>query len=55
MQNETVSLRILTGDSRAFPLVRYPINPRHRTARTDAGNQPKDKYAKDGGIEGCHF
>lgn len=31
MQNETLRLRMLMGESRVFPLVRYPINPRHRT------------------------
>jgi hypothetical protein len=31
IQNDTVSVRMLAGDSWVFPLVRYPFNPGHRT------------------------
>jgi len=44
-----VRLRILGRENCVFPLVRYPVNPRHRyaVAGTNTGDRPEDEDARD--------
>ena len=54
-QNETVRLRRLMGECQVAGYVPDQHEAQNAVPWTGAGNPLEGRYAKDGGVEDCHF